>query len=304
MLKETDVVAKIADVVDNNDIDREVTQFKPNIVIIEALWVIPSKFNILVKLHPTVRWVIRLHSEIPFLANEGIAFEWLFDYCKFYPRVQIGTNSKHIEQELSHLLNLPIAYLPNFYPVDFSYKGTRKEDKDVINVGCFGAIRPLKNQLLQAIASIKFAESLNKKLRFYVNMTRIECKGEPVETNLIGLFKNSKHELVGISWLDYDKFIEFIRKNIDIGVQVSFTETFNIVSADMVNANLPIVTSSEVDWVLPMFYAKANSVNDIKNTLLFAWRSRIIHLQYLNKYNLWRTSKSAETDWKKFLDVK
>ena len=69
--------SQMVSVIDNNDIDREVTLHKPTHVIIEALWVVPSKFEVLCKLHPNVKWVIRLHSEIPFLANEGMAMDWI-----------------------------------------------------------------------------------------------------------------------------------------------------------------------------------------------------------------------------------
>ena len=44
--------------IDNNCIDRLVTKHRPKYVIIEALWVVPSKFDILCRLHPTVKWII------------------------------------------------------------------------------------------------------------------------------------------------------------------------------------------------------------------------------------------------------
>ena len=71
------IVASFVQVVDNNDIDREIVKFQPTVVIIEAFWVVPDKFDILKILHPKVVLVVRNHSEIPFLANEGVAFEWL-----------------------------------------------------------------------------------------------------------------------------------------------------------------------------------------------------------------------------------
>ena len=49
---------------DNNCIDRLVTQHQPTHVIIEALWVVPQKFSVLQRLHPNLKWIIRLHSEI------------------------------------------------------------------------------------------------------------------------------------------------------------------------------------------------------------------------------------------------
>ena len=44
MLRAHNVDAVLVSVNDNNDIDREVTKYNPDVVIIEALWVVPEKF--------------------------------------------------------------------------------------------------------------------------------------------------------------------------------------------------------------------------------------------------------------------
>ena len=67
-----EITAKLVQVEDNNQIDKEVTLFRPDVCIIEAYWVVPEKFGVLIPLHPQVKWVVRNHSEIPFLAQEGI----------------------------------------------------------------------------------------------------------------------------------------------------------------------------------------------------------------------------------------
>ena len=72
-LEANGVEAKVVPVVDNSDIDREVHKFKPTHVFIEALWVVPSKFEELIPLHPKKKWFVRIHSKVPFLANEGMA---------------------------------------------------------------------------------------------------------------------------------------------------------------------------------------------------------------------------------------
>ncbi len=92
MLVKNGVNSTIVEVIDNNCINKEVTLHKPTHVIIEALWVVPSKFEVLTKLHPNVKWIIRLHSEIPFIANEGIAMEWVFE-CMKYKNVIVSVNS-------------------------------------------------------------------------------------------------------------------------------------------------------------------------------------------------------------------
>src|SRR5574339_131410 len=79
-LEANDIKAKVVSVVDNSDIDREVHKFKPTHVFIEALWVVPSKFEELIPLHPKIKWFVRIHSKVPFLANEGMAMHWLREY--------------------------------------------------------------------------------------------------------------------------------------------------------------------------------------------------------------------------------
>ena len=50
------IEAEVCQVEDNNRIDREVTRFRPDVVIIESFWVVPEKFKELCKLHPNVKW--------------------------------------------------------------------------------------------------------------------------------------------------------------------------------------------------------------------------------------------------------
>src|SRR4029077_777621 len=75
VLNSAGIAAQFIIVNDNNDIDREVRAYQPTHVIIEALWLVPTKFEILTKLHPSVQWIIRIHSEVPFMALEGISIQ-------------------------------------------------------------------------------------------------------------------------------------------------------------------------------------------------------------------------------------
>ena len=68
MLVRNGIESEIVVVDDNNGIDRQVAKFRPDIVIIEAVWVVPEKFAVLQRLHPKVQWVVRIHSDIPFMS--------------------------------------------------------------------------------------------------------------------------------------------------------------------------------------------------------------------------------------------
>lgn len=281
MLTDVGVRAKMVVVADNNDIDREVADFRPTHVIIEALWVVPEKFEVLAKLHPKVRWIIRFHSETPFIASEGIAMKWLHGYIA-HPNVSIGINAPRFMSEVKHILHAAglerkvidhhVLYMPNYYPVEQFNKRHEFIEKETIDVGCFGAVRPLKNHLLQAIAALRFADSLDKKLTFHINVGRVEMKGDPILNNLIGLFEGvspNGHNLIMHQWMPHDEFKTVIDQ-IDIGMQVSFSETFNIVAADMITAGIPMVMSAEVPWAV-FGIADPTDSEDIYQKLRSSW---------------------------------
>ena len=78
MLQHHGINAVLAEAVDGNSIDALVTKYRPRRVVLEALWVTPEKLAELLKLHSGVRqWTVRAHSEVPFLAQEGCAVDWL-----------------------------------------------------------------------------------------------------------------------------------------------------------------------------------------------------------------------------------
>ncbi len=265
---------ELVQVADNNCIDREVTRFRPDVVIIEAYWVVPEKFAVLTKLHPNVQWIIRNHSNSPFLANEGIAYGWSTEYVK-HPNVWISSNHPAAQQEFKDLLRVVFdskfgarfqkaVYTPNYYPVpDEVPTYAPYADRSSIDIGCFGAIRPLKNQMIQALAAIEWSRQNGKFLRFHMNGSRVEGKGDPILKNLQSLFSNIETaKLIEHPWLSRAEFLTLVAK-MDLGLQVSFSETFNIVAADFAVCGVPIVVSPEIDWVDHRFRANPTSVESI-----------------------------------------
>jgi hypothetical protein len=302
--------SEISVVIDNNCIDREVTKHKPTHVIIEALWVTPSKFYVLTKLHPNVKWIIRLHSETPFISNEGMAFDWLGDYVNF-ENVIIATNGIRILNELKDFIRTKnnlcekclenkIIYLPNFYPQNYKIK-IFDYNKKYIDVSCFGAIRPLKNHVSQALAAIKFAEKIGKKLRFHINTGRVEQKGDSVLNNLKGIFGHlteDGHQLVNHTWTPRENFIQICSK-MDIGMQVSFSETFNIVAADTVTQGVPIVASNELPWISKLFVSKPTETESMYKKLLLTYKFPMLN-NVINQYLLFRYTNKTKKIWSNY----
>jgi hypothetical protein len=305
MLNSIGISSEIEIAVDNNCIDRIVTQHKPSVVIIEALWVVPEKFEILQKLHPNIRWIVRLHSEVPFMAQEGIAFAWITDYLK-YKNVYVGVNSLRMVKSLINLhLNSEGAedkflFMPNYYPILNTKTKVPDYKSEELNIGCFGAVRPLKNHIHQALAAIHFADKENKKLNFHINANRLEMKGEPILHNLRRMFDRQKkhgHKLVEHAWQPREEFLELCGQ-MDIGMQVSFSETFNIVGADLINQGIPVVSSSEIPWAVGFFGASPVDQDSIERGLSRAYHCPRTN-RYLNFLKLHSYSENSLSVWKK-----
>lgn len=278
------ITINLVSVVDNNEIDREVTRYRPDIVIIEALWVVPEKFEILKRLHPTIKWVIRIHSEIPLLSFEGIAMNLIRRYLT-EQEIYVSANAEETFRDLKNLFGAKkdlILFLPNYFKLPDEIHRVKEDFKESVHVGCFGAIRGLKNQLAQALAAIEFADKNGSQLFYHINTGRTEGFGsENILRNIREVFAyRTEHTLVEHGWLSNDDFQRLLIENIDISLQVSFSETFNLVAADSVACGVPIVVSEEIDWAAEVSKVRdACTIKDIVQKMYkcYIFRRSIVH---------------------------
>jgi hypothetical protein len=250
---------------------------------------------------------------MPFFALEGNAMDWIGKYI-CYHNVYIASNAPEMVNEVKAYLKAKtsplnydeietherVIYLPNYYPKADVIK-PKHVNRDVINISCFGAIRPLKNHLLQAFAAIKLAERIGKSLHFHINGNRVEQKGEPVLKNLIGLFDNlhaQGHKLILHDWLPKEDFLELCSK-MDIALQCSFSETFNIVGADAVSQGVPLVGSKEIPWLNASSTADPTKSEEIYSKLVRTYGSLSKYASRNQKYLNAYTAK-AQNIWLKY----
>lgn len=180
------------------------------------------------------------------MSVEGIAIEWIKEYIKI-DGVHVSFNSLDTTHSFVDL-NIWANYLPNVYAHALQERNIPIYKDCELNIACFGAIRPLKNQLFQATCAMEFANLNNKQLNFHINATRVEQNGEPVLKNIRSLFKDTRHRLVEHGWIRHPDFLLLLHK-MDLGMQLSFTESFNIITADFVYQKVPIVVSEDISWM-------------------------------------------------------
>lgn len=284
MLAAAGIATKLVHVHDGNDVHRELVAFQATDVVIEAFWCPPYKFDDLRKACPQVRFIVRNHSETPFLASEGVAFGWTLDYLD-KPNVVVAPNSLRMLADTRELaeaahpdwheadVERKVVYLPNFYPVLEPWP--RKRENHVLDIGCFGAVRPLKNLPTQAIAALGFAGGAGiRELRFHVNGGRVEMGGAPIRKNLEAILARAPGvELVSHDWLSHDDFRQLVAQ-MDLVTQATFSETFSIVSADAASQGVPLVTSTEVPWSDHASHADPTDARSIAAAMHRVWSHR------------------------------
>jgi hypothetical protein len=151
----------------------------------------------------------------------------------------------------------------------------------------------------QAVAAIKFADEINQKLVFHINGNRTEQNSNgSILKNTEALFKNSKHVLHKHEWMSHSYFLHVLKK-LDISMQVSFTETFNIVSADAVYNSVPVVVSPTIHWASRFSKADPLDIDDICNKMYAAYDSNILPMW--NKYWLKQEVAKNELLWTNLL---
>jgi len=300
-LKSIGIESKVVTVIDNNGIDREVHEYSPTHVIILALWVVPKKIQVLVNKYPEIKWFVSIHSKTPFLAGEGIAFQWLCEYKKIHLSCKnfwVAANNTQIKKDIEKVYGMRVCFLPNMYtpptikpPLRICNKLRPKSE---IHIGSFGAIRPLKNTLMQAIASIRFADQNNYKLVFHINGDRTEQHGDNIVKNIVNLFAcMESHKLVMHPWASHGDFVNKIIPQMNLGLQTSLSESFNIVAADFTFAGVPIVGSNEIQWLPRIFKPVPTDTNAILKSMYMAlilgkfgvWVNKM-HLKWHNKKSL------------------
>ena len=90
----------------------------------------------------------------------------------------------------------------------------------------------------------------------------------------------------------------------DMGLQVSFSETFNIVTADFVNNCIPVVGSDEITWMSDRYQADPTDADDIVNHMILAkGDARSFFFKNLNINGLKKYNDESVHHWSHFLKI-
>ncbi len=178
--------------------------------------------------------------------------------------IHLAGNSRRFCHWVRATFGAPCAYLPNLYSLDADAVWQRPPFTDgTLRIGVFGATRPLKNLMSAAGAALEISQSLRVQLELWVSSGRTEAGGDAVLGAVQEMLRGLPHvRLVTNGWQPWPKFRKAVGF-MHLLLQPSYTESFNMVTADGVAECVPSVVSNAIDWAPEHWKANVDDVLDI-----------------------------------------
>lgn len=263
------VNAYVRAVGNRDDIEALIASDSPTHIVINALWLPTAELFYLVQTYVHVHFAVLCHSNIAFLQAEPNAINLLHEAVDLelssLGNFQVAANSRNGAAGIRHAWECPAFYLPNLYYLDDTARVLRRRwNGGTLRIGSFGAMRPLKNPTASAFASLAIATALSTDLEYFVNGGRDDGGwASRLLPAVQAIFKGVKYaKLNVINWERWPDFRRTVR-GMHLLLQPSFTETFNIVTADGVAEGIPSVVSDVIEWAPEHWRAHPDNTQDI-----------------------------------------
>ena len=237
------------DIVTSIDHYNETHEKRLTHVIISAPWVSLYDMRNLIENFSDIQFVVLSHSNVGFLQADPCGVELFRKYAelsKTHKNFRVGGNCKRFSEWFEISYKEKCICLPNIYPVE-RISGKIWNGRHPLKIGAFGAIRPEKNFMTAAAGAVAIQSILNIPVEIHMSTGGDGCKSttlpaiEQMTEGIEGL------TLIRHDWNNWDEFIKLISE-MDLLIQVSYTESFNMVTADGISVGVPSVVSPVIFW--------------------------------------------------------
>ena len=235
-------------------------------VNISAPWIPSADMQGLLNMHPGVTFSLICHSNVGFLQADPqgvLLFRQAQELERASHNFHVGGNCQRFVDWVRTTYNVPCTWFPNMYWLDGNTDVHRPAwQSGTLRIGLFGATRPLKNFMSAAGAALTIGRTLRADLEIWMNSGRTEG-GESVMNSIRRMVEGvSSAKIVQTGWQSWPQFRETV-SHMHLLMQPSYTESFNMVTADGIASGVPSVVSDAIDWCPDHWQAKADDVLDI-----------------------------------------
>ena len=236
-------------------------------VVIAAPWIPSSDLQDLLNACPETRFAVNCHSNVGFLQADTNGVKLVREAMEIEAgthNFHLGGNSEKFCKWVRHSFGSPCSYLPNLYFLESAHVPHRPLYRGgTLRIGAFGATRPLKNFMSAAGAALEIARSLKTDMELWLSAGRTEGGGDTILRSARAMLDGLPHvKLVQNGWQSWPKFRQTVG-HMHLLLQPSYTESFNMVTADGIAEGVPSVVSEAIDWAPDHWKAETDDVLDI-----------------------------------------
>ncbi len=267
VLRRNGIEAEVWPVVSAKDLRQRLKLSPRDQVIISAPWIPTLDLQELSTEFPNCHFTVNCHSNVGFLQADRNGVKLMREAIELElgtTNVHVGGNSRRFCEWVRAAFQAPCAYLPNLYCLHGHEARQRSPFcGGTLRIGVFGATRPLKNLMSAAGAALEIARDLRVPLELWMSAGRAEGGGETVLAavkELVGGLPDVNLVLNG--WQSWPKFRKLVG-HMNLLLQPSYTESFNMVTADGIAESVPSVVSNAIDWAPRHWKADVDDVLDI-----------------------------------------
>jgi glycosyltransferase involved in cell wall biosynthesis len=272
-------------------------------VVVSAPWLSTRDMRAIVEHFPTIQFVVVSHSNVGFLQADPQGIRLIQDYLELTRKldnISVGGNCDRFTRWLSEAYGEHAVLLPNLYPtheerIKDVYNG--RGFRDVVKIGSFGAVRPLKNQLTACAAAIVISRRIGLPTEFHINAGREEGGGGIVVNAIKQMAEDVPNfKIIQDGWRGWHEFRATVA-DMDLLIHPSYTESFNMVTGDGIAQGVPVVGSPAINWLPAEWKADSDDAVEIARIGMKILGNGVLEgILALKRHN-----RSGFESWKKFL---
>lgn len=239
-------------------------------VVVAAPWIPSDEYGNLCAKYPFVHFAMNCHSNLGFLQADATGaklFREALEMEQGTMNFHAAANCTRFADWVQSAYRRPCAYLPNLYyldPLDDPSRPSWIQTGGVLRIGIFGAARAQKNIMTAVGAAIEISSILKAQTEIWVSTEREDdWTARGIMSAVRALTDNLPLvRLVPAPWASWPKFRQIVA-SMHLCLQVSYTESFNLVTADCASEGIPVVVSSAIDWAPPAWFAEVDDTQDV-----------------------------------------
>ncbi len=238
-------------------------------VVISAPFIPTLELASLANDFPETQFLVNCHSNLGFLQADPSAMRLVREGADLERQTwnfHIAANNERLAHWMTDAYGVPATWVPNLYHLDRASGQPRiPYPGGVLRIGAFGATRPLKNFLTAAGAAVQIASTLRVDVELWMSSGRDEGGGSLVDAirQMTSGLGNVKLREAG--WQTWPQFRQTVR-SMHLLLQPSYTETFNVVTADGIAEGVASVVSDAIEWAPDNWKCRVDDVDHIAKT--------------------------------------